>query len=268
MKRVQEAEDIVSFYLTPKDGTTLGPYRPGQYISIQKYVKELGVYQSRQYSLSDAPTPGYYRISVKRESDVRAVRTLNGDTRIDTRDSAHPGWISTLLHDTLREGDSAEVAYPFGEFYLHDSDAPVVLMSAGVGVTPMLAMLNTLTAENVPAERRRQVCWVQAVRNSQAHPFKARVQELAAQYPEQVTTTVFYSAPDAQAKLGSDYDISGRMDLAKIEASRLFLDKPTAQYYLCGPEGFMASISRELKGRGVDGKRIYQEVFGAGGWVL
>ena len=210
----------------------------------------------RRYSLSDAPTSDHFRISVKRDAGIRA--THPGSDTPDTAQAAHPGWISNLLHDTLRAGDTVELAHPFGDFFLDASDAPVVLLSAGVGITPLLAMLNTL----VPGSGRK-VGWVRAVRGPHEHAFREHVARLHAEHPEQLTTAVFYSCPDG-ATLKKDYDVAGRMDLAKVDPGMLHLGDPAAQYYVCGPEAFMADMWQELKARGVDKARFHAEVFGAG----
>lgn len=189
------------------------------------------------------------------------VRTHAPSGSIDSTQSAHPGWMSNLLHATLNEGDTIELAPPFGEFFLDDSSAPVVLLSAGVGLTPLVSMLNTLVASKGP---RRPVSWVQAVRDNRTHAFKAHVASLTRANPEQIRTTVFYSEPAEGDVPGTDYDVRGRLDLDKVERETLRLADASAQYYVCGPEAFMADMIRDLKARGVDGGRIHAEVFGAG----
>ncbi|KAI8982950.1 bacterial hemoglobin [Trametes punicea] len=259
-KKVKESEEITSFYLKPKDGKPLQPYRPGQYISVQKYIPELGFNQSRQYSLSDAPNSEYFRISVKREPGICTATPSGG---LDTTQSAHPGWMSNLLHTTINEGDEIEVAFPFGEFFLDDSSAPVVLLCAGVGLTPLIAMLNTLiNAEDGP---ECEVSWVQAVRNERrVHAFKEYVAKIREANPDRVQCMIFYSNPGYAAQLGKDYHVKGRLNLEKVPRDVLRFDAKGAQYYVCGPEEFMADMIRGLKARGVDGSRIHAKVFGAG----
>jgi nitric oxide dioxygenase len=264
-KRVQESEDITSLYFEPKEPLLLSAYRPGQYISVRRFVPKLDRYQSRQYSLSDTPTPDHFRISVKREAGIRATRP--GSDTPDTTHAAHPGWISNLLHDTLHEGDTVELAHPFGDFFLDASPAPIVLISAGVGLTPLLAILNTLVKPTEAPTPKRQVSWIQVVHGPQNHAFKAHVARLHAVNPSQLATAVFYSHPEGAAA-GQDYDFAGRMDLAKVEPKMLHLDDPATDYYTCGPESFMAGMAKELKARGVDSKRIHAEVFGAGSLPL
>lgn len=258
-KKVKETEEITSFYLAPKDKTPLPVFKPGQYISVQKFVKELGVNQSRQYSLSDSPhASDHFRISVKRESGVRATDPKTGT--VDTTHSVHPGWLSNLLHDTLNEGDAVDVAYPYGDFFLDDTAAPVVLLSAGVGLTPLTSMLHGALERAHP----RAVSWLQVVHSARLHPLNAEVRRLLKAHPALVRRAVFYSDPTEDAVLGEDYDVQGRMDLAKVDEETLRLGDATAQYYICGPEKFMADMGKALKARGVDGGRIHAEVFGAG----
>ncbi len=109
--------------------------------------------------------------------------------------------MSNLLHSTLNEGDVVELAYPFGEFFLDSSPAPVVLLSAGVGVTPLLSMLNTLVRAGGP---KRQISWVQAVRNGRVHAFKAHVASVARQHRDRIRKTVFYSQPVEEDVLPAD----------------------------------------------------------------
>ncbi|KAM5534149.1 hypothetical protein V8D89_012169 [Ganoderma adspersum] len=251
-KKVQESDEVTSFYLRPKDGKALPPYRPGQYISVQRFVPQLGVTQNRQYSLSDAPTPDHYRISVKREAGLPG----------DAAGLAHPGTMSNILHGTLNEGDTVELAYPFGEFFLDASPAPVVLLSAGVGVTPLLAMLNTLVqADSSP---KRAVSWIQAVRSSRLHPFREHVASVVKAHPEQVSAAIFYSDADETDAQGKDFVVRGKLNVAELDGKVLKLDDPTTQYYVCGPDQFMADVFKGLKARGVDTGRLHAEVFGAG----
>lgn len=139
-QKVQESSEITSFYLAPLDGKALPSYFPGQYISVCLPVPDLRHLQARQYSLSDAPHQDYYRISVKREL------ALDLD---DSDAKAHPGYISNVLHTEVKAGGVIQVSHPAGEFFLdtrteENADSPVVLISAGVGLTPDLSIFNTL----------------------------------------------------------------------------------------------------------------------------
>ena len=169
--------------------------------------------------------------------------------------------MSNLLHDKLQEGDSLEVTAPFGDFFLDDTTGPVVLLSAGVGVTPLSSMLHSLLeADATP----RAVSWIQVVRSRALHPLRDEVRRLLALHPERVRSTVFYSAPGAADVQGAEYDVQGRMDLANVDQALLHLDDKTTHYYVCGPEGFMADIGKKLKTLGVEPARVHAEVFGQG----
>ncbi len=129
-----ESDEITSFYLTPADGGKVPQYRPGQYISVKVHLPTLGISQARQYSLSGAPGQSFLRISVKREQG----HTVNPE-----------GLVSNLLHQQLEIGSLIELAPPMGDYFLHeDRNTPVVLISAGVGITPKIAMLEHLIQTN------------------------------------------------------------------------------------------------------------------------
>ena len=196
-----------------------------------------------RYSLSSEHHLDHYRISVRREPGVA---------------SDHPGMISNLLHETLEEGDTVELAHPFGAFCLDTSTAPVVLLSAGVGATPLFAMLQTLVSASI-----RKVSWMHGTRNGRSHVFKTCVDDLARAHTENLKTFTFYSRPaDSVDVLGSDYHSSGRMDLSKLDPEMLFLENSNSQYYVCGPEGFMADMFKALMAFGVAGDRVHVEAFG------
>jgi nitric oxide dioxygenase len=283
-KKVKESDEITSFYFVPKDGKPVPAHHPGQYICVQKYIKELGYNQSRpcatrccwffvrhtwlrlpRYSLSDAPHADYFRISVKRDRGIRATDPVTG--AVDTTQAGQLGWMSNLLHDKLAEGDTVELAPPFGDFFLADASArrgPVVLISAGVGVTPLASMLHDVLERPESERARRPVSWVQAVRSRAAHPLREEVQRLLGRHPELVRRAIFYSAPGAEDVQGEEYDVKGRLDVATLDAGVLRLEDPSAEYYVCGPEAFMADVLRALRARGVGISRLHAEVFGQG----
>ena len=198
-----------------------------------------------RYSLSDAPNSDHFRISVRRERGSPSQE--------------HPGCLSNLLHDGLNQGDTVEVAFPFGDFFLDDSAAPVVLLSAGVGLTPLISMLHSILATPKP----REVSWVQVVHSQNKHALNDEVRQLLKQHPTPVRKTIFYSEPGNALK-GEHYDIEGRMDLAKVDDLTLRLGDDMVQYYICGPESFMADTGKALLARGVEHSRIHAEVFGGG----
>ncbi|EKM52474.1 uncharacterized protein PHACADRAFT_260907 [Phanerochaete carnosa HHB-10118-sp] len=257
-KRIPEADDVTSFYFAPKDGKPLPTHRPGQYICVQKFIKELGFNQSRQYSLSDAPHSEHFRISVKRDRGVRATDPATG--AVNPAQADQLGWMSNFLHDKVQEGDSIEISPPFGDFFLDDTNSAAVLISAGVGVTPLASMLHTILETPDP----RPVSWVQVVRSRAAHPLHDEVRRLLGLRPDRVRRAVFYSAPAGSDLQGQDYDFAGRLELARVPTDTLRLDDPAAHYYVCGPEPFMADVIRSLKARGVNTDKIHAEVFGQG----
>ena len=254
-RKVPESDEITSFYLKPVDGKPLPSYHPGQYISVRVYVPDLKYPQPRQYSLSDKPSPDYYRISVKKEA---------GLTSNHPGAKANPGYVSNVLHDNVKEGDVIEVSHPCGDFFLPDGEPthPIVLISAGVGLTPLTSILNTLTSSPVTANRN--IHFVHGARSSSVRAFKDHVQGLEQKLPN-LKATFFTSHPSAEDKPGVDYHHAGRIDLGKLDAQSLYLDNPKTEYYVCGPEVFMTDMTKALTERGVGADRIKMELFGTGG---
>ncbi|KGM41519.1 dihydropteridine reductase [Aquabacterium sp. NJ1] len=238
-----ESEEITSFYLVPADGGEVPAYQPGQYVSVKLFVPALGYSQPRQYSLSAAPGGQSLRISVKRES---------GD-----EEAARPqGMVSNLLHASVKEGDVIEVSPPMGDFVLHqDRDNPVVLISAGVGLTPMVSMLEALT-RNAP---KREVRFIHACRHGGVHAFREHVANVAAGNPR-VKAKVHYEFPREE-------DQAHPHEVGRIELSRLqdLLPSGEADFYVCGPKPFMQAQMAALKAMQVPAERIHAEVFGTGG---
>ncbi|KAK3068128.1 Nitric oxide oxidoreductase [Teratosphaeriaceae sp. CCFEE 6253] len=253
--KVRESDEITSFYLKPQDGKPLPPFLPGQYISIMTDVPDFGYMQSRQYSLSDAPRTDYYRISVKKEA---GLRTTDPDAQ------AHPGFISNLLHDFKRAGDSIKVSRPAGEFFLDpekDLDGPVVLISAGVGLTPMISILNTL----VKRDGDQRISFIHGARTTKIQAFRQQIKETIAQRPN-VTASIFVKTPDTETDVaGLDYHYASRVELEQLDAEKdLCLDHDRTMYFVCGPDAFMADVHAGLRRRGVSEGRIRMEVFGTG----
>ncbi|KAE8354378.1 globin-like protein [Aspergillus coremiiformis] len=241
-KKVHEGEEIISFYLTPIDRAALPAYKPGQFVSVKCFVPELGVYQPRQYSLSDVPNGEYFQISVKRESSLGQKPA---------------GRISNVLHEALPVGAELDVSMPFGDFVLDiNATTPVVLLSGGVGLTPMMSMLQTIVARG----KLRRVVFVHAVRNGRVHAMKGRLARILSENP-QVHRAVFYEEVNGtRDKQGVDYDFEGRADLHKIKDTVVL---PDTDYYICGPKLFMDAQSQSLKEMGVAEDRIHMEVFGS-----
>ncbi|GFF31300.1 flavohemoprotein [Aspergillus udagawae] len=200
-RKVRESDEITSFYLRPVDGKPLPSYKPGQYISVRVDVLRLKYPQARQSSLSDAPRSDYYRIGVK---ECGLNPWAPGAKR-------HPGYVSNVLHDVTKEGDVVEGSHPCGDFLLSSTEAahPILLRSAGVGVTPLISILNTIT--NSPSNQRR-VHFIHGSRSSQARAFKYHVQALEEKLPT-MQVTLFTSTPSDQDQPGVDYHRRGRVDL-------------------------------------------------------
>jgi nitric oxide dioxygenase len=235
----QESDVITSFFLEPEDGGALVDFEPGQYVSVVVEVPRLGLQQIRQYSLSDAPNGKSYRISVKRENEGEAHAA---------------GYVSNLLHDHVKTGDIVRITPPFGVFHVDmAATTPVVLVSGGVGLTPLVSMMKAVLRNT-----DREVVFVHGARNGRVHAMKERLQA-SADTNRRLTSIVFYENPDDDDIAGYDYDHAGRVDLRSIADSVL---KPDADYYLCGPIPFMRSQLDSLKALGVPEARIHYEVFG------
>jgi ferredoxin-NADP reductase len=189
----------------------------------------------RSYSLSNLPDPGRYRITIKQE--------LNGIA-------------STYVSSKLHMGDVLDVSEPRGAFTLVQSDSPVVLLSAGVGVTPVMAMLHALAARASP----RAVWWIYGARNRPDHTFAREAHDLLTKLPH-ARSFVQYSRPEATDRLGIDYDVAGRLTVTVLEK----LGVPRASdFYLCGPPAFMDDLTTGLARWGVAGDHVHTEIFGSG----
>lgn len=234
-----ESDVITSFVLAPADGQPVIDFEPGQYTSVAIQVPALGVQQIRQYSLSDMPNGRTYRISVKREDAV-----------LD-RPAGH---VSNLLHAKINVGDRLRLAAPYGDFYIDvNATTPVVLISGGVGITPMISML-----KRVLMTQARKVVFVHAARNSAVQAMREKLRNAAATYPS-LSLLVFYDEALPGDVQGKDYDYPGQVDLASI-SPRILL--PDADYYICGPIPFMRQQHDALMNLGVSESRIHYEVFG------
>lgn len=254
--KVKESDEITSFYLSPVDGKPLPTFQPGQYISVQVHIDELQYDQPRQYSLSDKPSPDYYRISVKRE---------NGFNPSEPGAAAHPGYVSNLLHDTKNKGDTVKVSHPCGDFFYSPSEdkKPVVLISAGVGLTPLTSIFNTMVTKSSSTDR--QIHFIHGARTSNARAFKEHISSVAKDHAD-IQATFFTGQPSDDDKEGEDYHHIGRVDLSKLDANKgLFLDNPQTEYYVCGPEEFMNGTKSSLQSLGVKPEHIKMELFGTGG---
>jgi ferredoxin-NADP reductase/MOSC domain-containing protein YiiM len=231
----QESEAIFSLILTPPDGRPPATHLPGQFIVVRLRPEPAAAPLLRSYSLSSAPGADHYRISIKHEPR---------------------GAASSFLRNSIRIGDSLDVSAPRGAFSLRADERPAVLLSAGVGVTPLLAMLHALAA----SESRREVWWLYGARNHAQHPFARECNELLRRLPRSCRYIV-YSRASASDSPGEDFDAPGRLDVEFL--TRLGVPQE-ADFYLCGPAEFLHDMTRGLLGVGVPPNRIYSEVFGAG----
>ncbi|MFG2502228.1 globin domain-containing protein [Streptomyces sp. NPDC048441] len=237
VERCQETPDVVSFRLRPTEGRPAAAFRPGQYVSVRVELPD-GARQIRQYSLSSAPGRQDLRISVKR---VRA------------RDAAGPeGEVSAWLHEHAQPGDALTVSAPFGDLVLPEGDGPLLVASAGIGNTPMLAMLDHLAATGSD----RPVIAVHADRSPTDHAHRTEQLDLVRALPN-ARHHLWYEVPGDQEPTAAvgQADVSGLELPADLTA------------YLCGPLPFMRAVRGDLLERGVPAERIHYEVFGPDLWL-
>jgi ferredoxin-NADP reductase/MOSC domain-containing protein YiiM len=229
----RESDSVISVRLEEPDGRPLPPARPGQYLTLRLNPGNRGRSVLRNYSMSGEPGAGYYRITVKRE---------------------HDGVASGYLHTRIEVGGQLEIAAPRGTFILDQTHAPVLLISAGIGATPVLAMLHALAKEHSD----REIWWLHGARSSRDHSFGAEARALLASLPN-VRTRVCYSRPGPDDLEGRDFDSVGRLTasvLAELEPPR------NAEAYLCGPTPFMEEISAGLAAIGLGARHVHTEPFG------
>lgn len=242
-RKVQESEVITSFYLEPVDGGAIADFEPGQYISVKMDIPGEEHTHIRQYSLSGHPGAAYYRISVKREN---------------TAEDRPAGRVSVYLHADVQEGSVLKVSAPAGEFKLDRTDArPVVLISGGVGLTPMVSMLRTL-AEERPA---RSVTFIHAAQHGGMHALKDEVEGVVSGRPE-FSTFWIYAAPTKDDRAAGAYHKEGRIDLPWLQE---VVASKEAVFYFCGPQPFMQTVNRALKDWGVPAEDRRFEFFGPAG---
>jgi ferredoxin-NADP reductase/MOSC domain-containing protein YiiM len=234
----RESVDVLSLTLQSPDGHPLPAALPGQYVALRFRPTTDGPPLYRSYSLSGPVSTERYRISVKVEPN---------------------GVAGIWLRDHIRVGDGLEVSAPRGTFVLGAGEGPVVLLSAGIGATPVVAMLYALSA----AHSNRQVLWLYGARNKQHHPFAAEVRQLMRALG-QGSSCVCYSAPGAADTTPGDYDTAGHLSPAVLERVGVPHD---ADVYLCGPARFMAEMKEALAGLGVTADRIHAELFNGGEWL-
>ena len=234
-RKLHESSNVTSLILEPADGQPLTAALAGQFIVLRLRPGPDESARLRSYSLSGEPSEDRYRISVKREPHGTA------GAYIDTR---------------VQAGDLLDVSAPRGGFTLRQGESPVVLVSAGIGATPVLAMLHALAAE----QTRREIWWIHGARNSSEHPFAAEVRELLKTLPAS-RSHICYSAPKATDRPTVDFDGVGRVGVDVFDELGVPRD---AEFYICGPTKFMSGLVADLTGWGVSPPRLHTENFGSG----
>ncbi len=230
----QECKTVFSLLLTSADGRPLAEALPGQFVVLRIRPRPDSPPLLRSYSLSDAPGTDHYRVSVKEEMH---------------------GAASGYLKNKVRVGDVLDVSAPRGNFILQRDNEQVVLLSAGVGATPVLAMLHALAAAGVTYP----IWWLFGAHNREDHPFAAEALRLLSVLPN-AKSYVKYSQPGREDNLGSDFDAPGRLTIADIASLRI---PDSAHFYICGPPMFMEDFSSGLRTKGVPASRIHSELFGS-----
>ena len=231
----RESIDVLSFVLESEDHSPLATPLPGQFLVFKLEPHKGSAPIIRSYSMSGLPGAGTYRVSVKRSTGVG----------------------SQYFHGSIQVGDLLQVSAPRGSFTLDTGASPLVLLSAGIGATPVLAMLHWLAA-NSP-DSTREVWWCYGARNGREHPFAAEVRALLNSLLHSHAFVV-YSNPEDSDRYGQDYEALGHLDLASLQRLRI---PKEADFYLCGPTGFLSSFTAELKSWGVPASNIHAEKFGA-----
>ena len=229
----RESASVISLYLEKTDGPPLPAALPGQFLVFRLRIAANAPPLLRNYSMSGAPGANVYRVSVKKE--------VNGAA-------------SSFLHNRVNSGDVLEVSAPRGVFTLRPGDAPVVLVSAGIGATPVLAMLHALAESG----SSRAVWWLYGARNRNEHPFAAESRGLL-QKLASGKSHILYSQPGPEDQLGRDYDSPGHLNVPLLDQLGVVRD---SDFYLCGPPAFLRSFVEGLRTWGADSSRVHSEVFG------
>jgi len=230
----KESDNVTSLGLAPIDGQPLPVYQAGQFVVLRLLVEPGKSPILRSYSLSDLPAADHFRISVKSESN---------------------GIGSTFLCNRAREGDLLDVSAPRGSFTLRPGQNPVVLLSAGVGATPVMSMLHTLAAER----SQREIWWIYGARNRVEHPFAEESRSLLKQL-SRGRGYIVYSRPAAIDQVGADFDAPGHIDTALLEKIGV---PQGSDFYLCGPSSFLQNMRDGLRNWGVLAGNVHAEVFGS-----
>ena len=244
-KQLEDAgQSICSFYLAPQDGLPLAPFQAGQFLTFQMELPVPGGATAaivRCYSLSDAPDPGHYRISVKRVFASAGSQFATGRS-------------SNFFHDHVEVGSVLKLRAPSGHFYVDRSDAPVVLIGGGIGITPMMSMLNACLRERP----EREIWLFYGVRNSREVAWKSQLETLAANHPN-FHLQLCWSNPLPADVSGRDFHQRGHIDL---ELLRRLLPLKPYHFYICGPTPMLQGLVPALEEWGVPDQRIHFEAFG------
>jgi len=230
----KESDSVTSFVLAPIDGQPLAVFKAGQFVVLRLLIDPGKPPVLRSYSLSDLRVADHFRISVKSE--------LNGAG-------------SSFLCNRTREGDLLDVSAPRGSFTLHPSQGPVVLLSAGVGATPVMAMLHALAAER----SQQEIWWIYGARNRAEHPFAEESRSLLKQL-SRGRGYIVYSRPAANDQVGVDFDAPGHIDTALLEKIGV---SQGSDFYLCGPTSFLQNMGDGLRNWGVLAGNVHTEIFGS-----
>ena len=243
-RKVAESKTITSFYLRPEDEEPLPAYLPGQFLTFRLSIPGHSSPVTRTYSLSDSPNhPEYYRVSIKRLPAP------------EDQPDIPPGLSSSYFHDHVQPGMKLCIKAPRGKFYLDPEDStPVVLVSGGVGLTPMISMLNAI----VEAGSGRPVWFIHGTRDSSEHAMATHARRVANEN-DNMNVHVSYSQPQPTDAEGRDYDSRGRVS---VELLKRLLPPAAYDFYLCGPTPFMKSLYNGLLAWGVAESRIHYEFFG------
>ena len=243
-RREPESETVTSFYLIPEDGADLPTYLPGQSLGFAIDIPGQKRPVARNYTISDSPkNAGYYRVSIKRE--------LAPEDKPDVS----AGIMSNFFHDNIAAGAKVKVRAPSGQFVLRpEGKGPVLLLSGGVGCTPMIAMLSAIAE----ARSSRKVWYVHGVQNGRQHAFGSHIRSIAAAH-ENVFAHICFSRPEQSDSLGVDYDSAGHVT---TDLLRELLPDCSFQVFMCGSTPFMKSLYSGLIDLGFDEFQIVYEFFG------
>ena len=242
--KVLECEGVCSFYFAPHDGQPLPPFLPGQYLTFQLNIPGVAKPVTRCYSLSDSPNhPDYYRVTVKRIPPPRDSPEVGS------------GLVSSYYHQQLQSGDIVDVKAPAGHFFLDlEHHGPIVLIGGGIGLTPVLSMVNHVVAK----ASAREVWVFYGVRNGSEHVMKDYLKQIANEH-ENVRLHVCYSDPSPTDVAGQDYQHAERVS---VDLFKRLLPSNNYDFYICGPAPMMDTVTTDLTDWGVPKSKVHFEAFG------